>query len=66
MQPILDVIPAQYFGYVTAFVALSATLATVLPKPPDAPETAAGRAYAVAFTVVQFVAFNFGKAANKG
>ena len=50
---------APFVPYLTAAVAVCATLATVLPKP-----AVATGVYATVYRAVNYIAFNFGKARN--
>lgn len=56
----LALVPPQYALWVTVPVAVAAALATVLPTPKG------DGVYKLFHQAVQFIAFNFGKAKNKG
>ena len=58
---LLAMIPTQYIPYVTAGVMICAALSVVLPVP----AATSTSAYASVYRLMQFVAFNFGKATNK-
>jgi len=58
---LLALIPAQYIPYMTAAVTIVAALSVVLPVP----AATSTSTYASVYRLLQFVAFNFGKASNK-
>lgn len=61
LSALIALIPTQYIPYATAAVAVAAAVSTVLPVP----AATSTSAYASVYRLMQFVAFNFGKATNK-
>ncbi len=61
VSPILPLVQANpYFGVFTAVVALASAVAAATPTPKK------GSALGKAYKIIDFLAFNFGKAKDKG
>jgi hypothetical protein len=63
MNDVLSLFP-QAAPYVTAAVAISAAVATILPPPPATQTTALTKVWAGAYAIINFVACNMGHATN--
>jgi hypothetical protein len=61
METLIQLIQSnQYFGVVTAVIALASAVAAVTPTPK------AGSVWAKVYAVIDFLAINIGKAKDKG
>jgi hypothetical protein len=61
METLIQLIQSnQYFGVVTAVIALASAVAAVTPTPK------AGSVWAKVYAVIDFLALNIGKAKDKG